>query len=87
MFVDLFSLDVIIAHMEITTTDEWNNLPLLEQLRRTHWDAYKDAYNVRPWHVDTFGWEEVDFIREIEFLGREIANHAADAADLQGAAE
>ena len=70
--------------MEAQTTEAWDNLPMIDKLRRTHWDAYKDAYGVRPRHVYTTSWEEIDFIREIEFLGREIANQQADINDMHG---
>ena len=46
----------------------WNELTKLEQLAITHWDAYKDAHNVRPRWIDTSQWTESDFELAIEEL-------------------
>ena len=46
----------------------WDELTVLEQLQSTWWDAYKDAYNVRPRGVDTDNWTEDDFRQAISRL-------------------
>lgn len=43
-----------------------------EELHSIHWDMYKDAFGIRPRHVDTSNWTEQAFTREFEHLARVI---------------
>jgi len=57
---------------EFTT---WEQMSDLEQAQCQYWDMYKDAYGVRPRHVDTSGWTLVEFQAEFADLGRVIADN------------
>jgi hypothetical protein len=46
----------------------WNELTPLEQLACTYWDAYKDAYGVRPRGIDNSLWTVERFESEIDQL-------------------
>ena len=46
----------------------WNELTQLEQLACTYWDAYKDAYGIRPRGIDTSAWTIEQFESEIDEL-------------------
>jgi len=60
----------------------WNELTPLEQLACTYWDAYKDAYGVRPRGIDTSIWTVEQFESEIDQL-----YIIADRANAQRMAE
>ena len=47
-----------------------------EELQSIYSDMYKDAYGMRPRHVDTSGWTEQEFAGEFEHLQRTIIDHA-----------
>lgn len=47
---------------------KWEDMSELEQLQLTHWDMYKDAYGVRPRHIDTSKWSKADFEKHFEVL-------------------
>ena len=64
----------------------WEEMSDLEQAQCTYWDAYKDAYGVRPRGIDTSTWTLADFEMEFASLGaviqreetnRKIAQHEA----------
>ena len=64
----------------------WEEMSDLEQAQCTYWDAYKDAYGVRPRGIDTSTWTLADFEMEFASLGaviqreetnRQIAQHEA----------
>ena len=64
----------------------WEEMSDLEQAQCTYWDAYKDAYGVRPRGIDTSTWTLADFEMEFASLGaviqreeanRKIAEHEA----------
>jgi len=59
-----------------TEFKSWDELTQLEQAQATFWDMYKDAYGVRPRHVDTSTWTLEQFDAEFEGLG--VAIEAAD---------
>ena len=46
--------------------------PLIEQLQLMYWDAYKDAFGVRPRHADISDWDENRLQNEIEFCVRQM---------------
>jgi len=50
----------------------WDEMSELEQARTTWWDAYKDAYGVRPRGIITSSWSLEDFNKELELLGATI---------------
>jgi hypothetical protein len=50
----------------------WDDLTYLEQLACTHWDMYKDAYGVRPRHIDVSKWTEQDFLHAFKELSEEM---------------
>ena len=55
----------------------WSELSPLEQAAGTFWDFYKEAYGVRPRHIDTSSWTLEDFDREFEMLARVCRENAA----------
>ena len=64
----------------------WEEMSDLEQAQCTYWDAYKDAYGVRPRGIDTSTWTLADFEMEFASLGaviqreetnRQLAQHEA----------
>jgi len=57
---------------EFTT---WEQMSELEQAQSIYWDMYKDAYGIRPRHVDTSGWTLEVFQEEFADLGRIIADN------------
>lgn len=54
------------------TFKSWEELSDLEQAQCTYWDMYKDAYGVRPRHVDTSSWTLEQFEVEFAVLGKAI---------------
>ena len=62
-------------------------LTRIEELQSIFWDMYKDAYGIRPRHVDTSGWDEDQFNQEFDFLENEITRNeqARRAAEEQAA--
>jgi hypothetical protein len=46
----------------------WEEMPRLEQLACIYWDAYKDAYGMRPRGTDTSKWTEAMFESELDYL-------------------
>ena len=55
---------------------EWNEMDRMEQLHCIYWDAYKDAYGVRPRGIDTSSWTEEEYKAEFARLDVIVeANH------------
>jgi hypothetical protein len=50
----------------------WEEMTLLEQMQCQYWDMYKEAYNFRPRHADTSGWDEEQFFTEFASLEKII---------------
>ena len=46
----------------------WEEMPRIEQLQCIYWDAYKDAYGMRPRGIDTSNWTEAMFESELTYL-------------------
>jgi hypothetical protein len=55
----------------------WDEMTKLEQYRETYSDFYKDAYGIRPRHVDTSFWSLADFEHEFDQLAK-ICNENAE---------
>jgi hypothetical protein len=55
----------------------WEEMSDLEQAQCTYWDAYKDAYGVRPRGIDTSTWSLADFEMEFASLGAVIQREEA----------
>jgi hypothetical protein len=58
----------------------------LEELQSIHWEMYKDAYGVRPRHVDTSTWTEQDFNQEFKVLQQAIDREEQERKDRQAVA-
>jgi hypothetical protein len=50
------------------TYKSWDEYTPLEQAAMTWWDAYKDAYGVRPRGTDTSEWTLAKFESELNYL-------------------
>lgn len=59
----------------------------LEELQCIYWDMYKDAYGVRPRHVDTSGWTEQAFANEFECLASTIQTNEVKRQESESKAE
>jgi len=46
----------------------WEEMPRIEQMQCIYWDAYKDAYGMRPRGIDTSDWTEAMFESELTYL-------------------
>ena len=55
----------------------WEEMSELEQLACEYWDFYKEAYGVRPRHVDTSTWTVEDYKNVFEVLSQQCADNAA----------
>jgi hypothetical protein len=55
--------------------------PVIEQLQLMYWDAYKDAFGVRPRHADISSWNEDRLHNEIEFCVRQMKLQDDEAAN------
>lgn len=51
----------------------WGDISRRDQLEATWWDLYKDVHGVRPRGIDTTGWTEADFEKELDFLSGTLA--------------
>ena len=56
----------------------WDDMPRIEQLACIYWDAYKDAYGMRPRGMDTSKWTEAMFESELDYLQTVIDRNGAD---------
>ena len=52
----------------MTAFTSWEDMTELEQARCTFWDMYKDAYGIRPRHIDTSSWTLEQFEQEFAEL-------------------
>jgi hypothetical protein len=50
----------------------WEEMTNKQQLECIIWDAYKDAYGVRPRHMNLEAMTEEELNKELEFLGKVI---------------
>lgn len=50
----------------------WEDMTNKQQLECIIWDAYKDAYGVRPRHMNLESMTEEELTKELEFLGKVI---------------
>ena len=64
----------------------WEEMSELEQAQCTHWDMYKDAFGVRPRHLDTSEWTLEKFEAEFEILGRVIAEAELERKNFEAEA-
>lgn len=65
----------------------WEEMDEIEQLQLIFWDMYKDAYGVRPRHIDTTDWNKDMFLTQFETLGKRIdEDNARMILDQQQAA-
>ena len=64
----------------------WEEMSELEQAQSTHWDMYKDAYGVRPRHLDTSEWTLEKFEAEFEILGRVISEADLERKNIEAEA-
>jgi hypothetical protein len=64
----------------------WEELSELEQAQCTHWDMYKDAFGVRPRHLDTTEWTLEKFEAEFEILGRVISEADLERKNIEAEA-
>ena len=64
----------------------WEEMSGLEQAQSTHWDMYKDAFGVRPRHLDTSEWTLEKFEAEFEILGRVISEADLERKNIEAEA-
>jgi hypothetical protein len=64
----------------------WEEMSELEQAQCTHWDMYKDAFGVRPRHLDTSEWTLEKFEAEFEILGRIITEADLERKNIEAEA-
>jgi hypothetical protein len=55
----------------------WEEMTVLEQMQCQYWDMYKDAYGIRPRHMNLEAMTEADFEAEFKILGEAIEREAA----------
>ena len=55
----------------------WEEMTVLEQMQCQYWDMYKDAYGIRPRHMNLEAMTEADFEAEFKILGEVIEREAA----------
>jgi len=48
--------------------NSWEQMSKIEKLEAIWWEAYKDAYGVRPRGISTEGWSEATFEGELKLL-------------------
>jgi len=61
----------------------WEEMTVLEQMQCQYWDMYKDAYGIRPRHVDTTKWTEEMFTEEFESLAKTIQREEEQRKESQ----
>jgi hypothetical protein len=59
----------------------------LEELQSIYWDMYKDAYGIRPRHMNLEAMTEADFEAEFKILGEAIEREAAIRKESEFKAE
>ncbi len=74
--------------MSATETDftPWDQLPYIEQLRSTVWDAYKDAHGFRPRHLALNEMTEEQLKAELNQLSEVIRQQEAIRIEREQAA-
>jgi len=58
-----------------------------EELQSIYWDMYKDAYGIRPRHMNLEAMTEADFEAEFKILGEVIEREAAIRKENEHKAE
>jgi len=65
----------------------WEEMSTLEQMQAQYWDMYKDAYGIRPRHMNLEAMTEADFEAEFKILGEVIEREAAIRKESEFKAE
>ena len=65
--------------MELPT---WDKMSHREQLECAWWDMYKDAYGIRPRHIDTSGWSDKALVIEMDYLA-EVIQREEEAREIR----
>ena len=65
----------------------WEEMSTLEQMQTQYWDMYKDAYGIRPRHMNLEAMTEADFEAEFKILGEAIEREAAIRKESEFKAE
>jgi len=65
----------------------WDEMSTLEQMQAQYWDMYKDAYGIRPRHMNLEAMTEADFEAEFKILGEAIEREAAIRKENEHKAE
>jgi hypothetical protein len=65
----------------------WEEMTVLEQMQCQYWDMYKDAYGIRPRHMNLEAMTEADFEAEFKILGEAIEREAAIRKESEFKAE
>jgi hypothetical protein len=65
----------------------WEDMSTLEQYACQYWDMYKDAYGIRPRHMNLEAMTEADFEAEFKILGEVIEREAAIRKENEHKAE
>jgi hypothetical protein len=65
----------------------WEDMTVLEQMQCQYWDMYKDAYGIRPRHMNLEAMTEADFEAEFKILGEAIEREAAIRKESEFKAE
>jgi len=65
----------------------WDEMSTLEQMQAQYWDMYKDAYGIRPRHMNLEAMTEADFLAEFKILGEAIEREAAIRKENEHKAE
>ena len=66
-------------NMELPT---WDKMSHREQLECAWWDMYKDAYGIRPRHIDTSGWSDKALVIEMDYLA-EVIQREEEAREIR----
>ena len=65
----------------------WDEMSTLEQMQAQYWDMYKDAYGIRPRHMNLEAMTEADFLAEFKILGEVIERETAIRKESEFKAE
>ena len=65
----------------------WDEMSTLEQMQAQYWDMYKDAYGIRPRHMNLEAMTEADFEAEFKILGEVIERESAIRKEREHKAE
>jgi hypothetical protein len=61
----------------------WEEMTNKQQLECIIWDAYKDAYGVRPRHMNLEAMTEEELNKELEFLANVIEQNERDRLEAE----